>query len=150
MSQFLRALTHVKRLAVSDATLKSLSFAEDLLGNLPTFHNTKQLIMTSGETADKALIALLKAIPNLESLVFDMDPPCSDDEEEDYVAGNNADGELNLDNKDDDWKLDLRSMTTEECSDGNKPSSNKCAQCKGYLIMLCPLCNFIEVWSCII
>ncbi|XP_026413443.1 uncharacterized protein LOC113309242 isoform X3 [Papaver somniferum] len=63
--------------------------------------------MTSGETADKALIALLKAIPNLESLVFDMDPPCSDDEEEDYVAGNNADGELNLDNKDDDWKLDL-------------------------------------------
>ncbi|KAI3884814.1 hypothetical protein MKW92_024728, partial [Papaver armeniacum] len=71
ISQFLRALTHVKRLIVSDAMLQALSVADDLLENLPTFHNTKQLIMTEQKIADKALLALLKATPNLESLIFD-------------------------------------------------------------------------------
>lgn len=98
ISQFLRALTHVKRLAVSDATLEVLSFADNLLENLPTFYNTKQLVVTVGEIDDKAVIALLKAIPNLESLIFDMVPPCSDDEEEDDVGGDDVGGELNYDN----------------------------------------------------
>lgn len=54
--------------------------------------------MTVGEIDDKAVIALLKAIPNLESLIFDMVPPCSDDEEEDDVGGDDVGGELNYDN----------------------------------------------------
>ncbi|XP_026458108.1 F-box/LRR-repeat protein At4g14103-like isoform X2 [Papaver somniferum] len=103
ISQFLRALVNVKRLSVSGDTLQALSFAEDLLEKLPTFHNTKDLIVYEEVTADKALVALLKATPNLESLIF-YGPLPSDDEEEDYVAGSDADaaeGEDNHDSEDD-------------------------------------------------
>ncbi|KAI3884816.1 hypothetical protein MKW92_024730, partial [Papaver armeniacum] len=68
LSQFFRSLRHVKRLIVSDAVLQALSFAGNLLENLPTLHNTKQLIMTEAKIVDQALYVLLKATPNLESL----------------------------------------------------------------------------------
>ncbi|XP_026382074.1 F-box/LRR-repeat protein At4g14103-like isoform X2 [Papaver somniferum] len=101
--QFLRALTHVNRLIVFNAMLEALS-ADNLLENLPTFHNTKQLILRE-DIADKALIALLKATPNLESLVFDKIR--IDDAEEDDVAGNEAEETFNHDNEDDDWILNV-------------------------------------------
>ncbi|KAI3860258.1 hypothetical protein MKW92_017336, partial [Papaver armeniacum] len=76
-----------------------------------------ELTMLEEVTDDKALVALLKATPNLESLVFDKDPPdISDDEEEDDVAGSDADtakGEDNHGTEDDDWTLDM--VTYPEC-----------------------------------
>ncbi|KAI3858401.1 hypothetical protein MKW92_004684 [Papaver armeniacum] len=101
--QFLQALTCVKRLIIYDAMLQALS-ADNLLENLPTFHNTKQLILRE-DIADKALIALLKATPNLESLVFHKIR--TDDAEEDDVDGNEAEETFNHDNKDDDWILNV-------------------------------------------
>ncbi|XP_026384505.1 uncharacterized protein LOC113280074 [Papaver somniferum] len=68
-------------------------------------------------TDDKALVALLKATPNLESLVFEKDPPdISDDEEEHDVAGSDAEAAEDVDNhgtEDDDWTLDM--VTDPEC-----------------------------------
>ncbi|KAI3957578.1 hypothetical protein MKW92_027742, partial [Papaver armeniacum] len=117
ISQFLRAIANVEILSVSDDTLQALSFADDLLENLPTFHNAEKLTMLEEVTDDKALVALLKATPNLESLVFEKDPPdISDDEEEDDVAGSDAEaaeGEDNHGTEDDDWTLDM--VTDPEC-----------------------------------
>ncbi|KAI3972069.1 hypothetical protein MKW92_032887, partial [Papaver armeniacum] len=39
---------------------------------LPTFHNVKMLNISDEINTDEGLIALLKAAPNLESLVFEM------------------------------------------------------------------------------
>ncbi|KAI3923259.1 hypothetical protein MKW92_009046, partial [Papaver armeniacum] len=44
--------------------------AYDLSNNLLTFHNVKMLNISDTLTTDQGLIALLKAAPNLESLVF--------------------------------------------------------------------------------
>ncbi|KAI3972064.1 hypothetical protein MKW92_032882, partial [Papaver armeniacum] len=41
-----------------------------LSNNLLTFRNVKNLSISDHLTTDERLIALLKAIPNLESLVF--------------------------------------------------------------------------------
>lgn len=71
ISRFLRALTHVRRLSVSERTLQLLFFADNKLKNLPTFHNVKQLTITEEVDSHELFIALLKATPNLESLVFD-------------------------------------------------------------------------------
>ncbi|KAI3924873.1 hypothetical protein MKW98_031124, partial [Papaver atlanticum] len=43
-----------------------------LSNNLPTFHNVKMLNISDEINTDEGLIALLKAAPNLESLVFEM------------------------------------------------------------------------------
>ncbi|KAI3919021.1 hypothetical protein MKW92_025025 [Papaver armeniacum] len=130
ISQFLRALANIKRLSVSDDTLQALSFADDLLQRLPTFHNTMELIMFEEVTAHKALVALLKATPNLKLLIFNKTVLSDDEEEddadaadgennhgsEDDVAGSDADaveGEDNHDNEDDDWTHDM--VTDPEC-----------------------------------
>ncbi|KAI3966160.1 hypothetical protein MKW92_012315, partial [Papaver armeniacum] len=47
-----------------------LFFADVKLKNLPTFHNVKQLTITEEVDSHELLIAVLKATPNLESLVF--------------------------------------------------------------------------------
>ncbi|KAI3881854.1 hypothetical protein MKW92_023626, partial [Papaver armeniacum] len=44
--------------------------ANDLSNNLLTFHNVKRLRICDVLDTDEGLIALLKAVPNLESLVF--------------------------------------------------------------------------------
>ncbi|XP_026443273.1 F-box/LRR-repeat protein At3g59190-like [Papaver somniferum] len=105
ISQFLRALANIKRLFVSDDTLQALSFPDDLLQKLPTFHNTNELIMFEEVTAHKALVALLKATPNLKLLIFNK-TVLSDDEEENDAAGSDAvadaaNGENNHDSDDD-------------------------------------------------
>ncbi|XP_026399583.1 putative F-box/FBD/LRR-repeat protein At3g59240 [Papaver somniferum] len=129
ISQFLRALANAKHLSVSDDTLQALSFADDLLKKLPTFHNTKELIIYEKLTADKALVALLKETPNLESLVFHKPVPSDDEDEEEHdiagsdtvdaaeddgnkddAAGSDTDvddseGEDNHDSEDDDWMI---------------------------------------------
>ncbi|KAI3947145.1 hypothetical protein MKW92_035790, partial [Papaver armeniacum] len=43
----------------------------DLSDNLLKFHNVKMLKISDYLTTDEGLIALLQAVPNLESLVFD-------------------------------------------------------------------------------
>ncbi|OVA16880.1 F-box domain [Macleaya cordata] len=72
-------LSDVKSLIVSGETLEALSYANDLLIDLPTFNNLIHLGVTSQFqcSADKALFNLLEMAPNLESLVFDkVFPPC--------------------------------------------------------------------------
>ncbi|KAI3919023.1 hypothetical protein MKW92_025027 [Papaver armeniacum] len=94
ISQFFRALANVKHLYVSDDTLQALSFSNDLLEKLPTCHNAKKLTIFDEVTDDKALVALLQATPNLESLVFNKSlPPISDDEEEDDDTGSDDEEE---------------------------------------------------------
>lgn len=46
LSKFLRALSHVKHLTISDRTLQVLSFTHDLKNNLPTFNNLTKLNVT--------------------------------------------------------------------------------------------------------
>ncbi|KAI3951810.1 hypothetical protein MKW92_009208, partial [Papaver armeniacum] len=48
-----------------------LSVADDLLNNLPSYHNLHKLILTQEVTADKAVIVLLGKAPNLVSLDFE-------------------------------------------------------------------------------
>ncbi|RZC90936.1 hypothetical protein C5167_028768 [Papaver somniferum] len=69
-SQLLGALAHVKCLTVHNETLKAICSAYDLSNYLPTFHNVKMLKISDSITTDEGLIALLKGVPNLESLVF--------------------------------------------------------------------------------
>ncbi|KAI3831546.1 hypothetical protein MKX03_029504, partial [Papaver bracteatum] len=54
------------------SALQVLSFAEDLLTNLPTFYNLIQLEVLSVVKyyAHKTLFPLIQMAPNLESLVF--------------------------------------------------------------------------------
>ncbi|RZC76513.1 hypothetical protein C5167_000628 [Papaver somniferum] len=70
ISLLLRALAHVKRLTFSDSTLQAICSAYDLSNNLLSFHNVKVLNVSDVLTTDQGLIALLKAVPNLELLVF--------------------------------------------------------------------------------
>ncbi|RZC53064.1 hypothetical protein C5167_011920 [Papaver somniferum] len=114
ISGFLRALEHVKHLSISDETLQALSFADDRLNNLPTFHNVKQLTITEEVDTDEILYAVLKATPNVESLIFDrLITPCykeENEEEEECDNGNsksagdddgvhNDESEVNHDNE---------------------------------------------------
>ncbi|KAI3934342.1 hypothetical protein MKW92_015726, partial [Papaver armeniacum] len=43
----------------------------DRSNNLPTFHNAKKLIISNVMSSDQGLIGMLKAVPNLESLVIE-------------------------------------------------------------------------------
>ncbi|XP_026421639.1 F-box/LRR-repeat protein At3g59190-like [Papaver somniferum] len=70
LSKFLRALSHVKCVTISDRAIQVLSFTHDLKNNLPTFHNLTKLNVTLSATDYKALIALLESAPNLESVAF--------------------------------------------------------------------------------
>ncbi|XP_026384852.1 F-box/LRR-repeat protein At3g58900-like [Papaver somniferum] len=81
--KFLQALAHVMYLKISDRTLQVLSVADDLLNNLPSYHNLHNLILTQEVTADKAVIVLLEKAPNLVSLDFEVFYPPDPDEEED-------------------------------------------------------------------
>ncbi|KAI3948469.1 hypothetical protein MKW98_019219, partial [Papaver atlanticum] len=50
----------------SDLTLKAFRSANKML----TFHNVKMLTISRNLTTDQGQIALLNAVPNLESLIF--------------------------------------------------------------------------------
>lgn len=108
-SSFLQALSHVKRLSISDRVLQVLSCAEDLKNHLPTFHHLKQLNAEREASTDEALIALLKSAPNLESIVLNEFIPLSRrlgiKTQNSEGHGDNEDG-----NRDDDWDPDT--MTT--------------------------------------
>ncbi|KAI3876892.1 hypothetical protein MKW92_016917 [Papaver armeniacum] len=112
ISQFLRALVNVKRLSVSGDTLQALSFADDLLEKLPTFHNTKDLIIYEES---------LPSDDEEEDDVAGSDADASEGEDdhgsEDDIAGSDSDaseGEDNHGSENDDWTLDV--VTTDpEC-----------------------------------
>ncbi|OVA14306.1 F-box domain [Macleaya cordata] len=72
VTKLLRGLSNTKHLNISGETLEALSFADDLVNNLPTFHNLIQLDVTPEvqHSADKSLFGLLQIAPNLESLSF--------------------------------------------------------------------------------
>ncbi|XP_026402679.1 putative F-box/FBD/LRR-repeat protein At5g22670 [Papaver somniferum] len=72
VTKFLRQIVNVKHLKISGNTLEVLSFAEDLLTDLPTFYNLIQLEVLSVVKyyAHKTLFPLIQTAPNLESLVF--------------------------------------------------------------------------------
>ncbi|XP_026437205.1 F-box/LRR-repeat protein At4g14103-like [Papaver somniferum] len=95
-SKFLRALSYAKCLTLSHRTIKSLSYAEDLQNNLPTFHHLKDLTVELKADTDEVLVVLLQSAPNLESLVFDR-PPRRDDVVEGGDNQNNEDDSLELD-----------------------------------------------------
>ncbi|XP_026428082.1 F-box/FBD/LRR-repeat protein At1g78750-like [Papaver somniferum] len=65
-----RALAHVKCPTVYDLTLQAIYRVQRQLNNLLTFHNVKVLNIAEVLTTDQGLIALLKAVPNLESLAI--------------------------------------------------------------------------------
>lgn len=108
-SSFLQALSHVKRLSISDRVLRVLSCAADLKNHLPTFHHLKQLNAEREASTGEALIALLKSAPNLESIVLNEFIPLSRrlgiKTQNSEGHGDNEDG-----NRDDDWDPDT--MTT--------------------------------------
>ncbi|XP_026421611.1 F-box/LRR-repeat protein At4g14103-like isoform X1 [Papaver somniferum] len=70
ISKFLRALSHVKCLTISNGILEVLSFTHDLMKLFPAFDNLVKLHMIHTASNYKALIALLQLAPNLESLSF--------------------------------------------------------------------------------
>ncbi|KAI3948513.1 hypothetical protein MKW98_019263, partial [Papaver atlanticum] len=114
INQLLRAIAHVKCLTVSDLTLKAFRSANKML----TFHNVKMLTISRNLTTDQGLIALLNAVPNLESLVFtelntaiegDSDTDNEEDRDED---GNDEDGREEEDSDEED--------SDEEDSDDDK------------------------------
>ncbi|XP_026444319.1 F-box/LRR-repeat protein At4g14103-like [Papaver somniferum] len=68
LSQIFRALAHVKCLTVNVPP----SEEDNLLTNLPTYHNLKHLKVTGvPHDSDVRVIALLKVTPSLESLVIE-------------------------------------------------------------------------------
>ncbi|XP_026456625.1 F-box/LRR-repeat protein At2g29930-like [Papaver somniferum] len=107
-SRLLRALAHVKCLTVYNQTLKAICSSYDL----PTFHGVKVLKISDSITTDEGLIALVKAVPNLESVVFVQ--YMYDNEEVDVAdavkSDSNDSGEDKHDKEDDSWALDC--MTT--------------------------------------
>ncbi|XP_026440030.1 F-box protein At4g22280-like [Papaver somniferum] len=115
ISRLLQALAHVKCLTVNDLTLQAICSAYDLSNNLLTFCNVKMLKISDILTTDQGLIALLKAVPTLESLEFV--EYFSDEEENSEVdedGNDDAEGDGNDDNEDegdvsdtDSWPLDI-------------------------------------------
>ncbi|XP_026416136.1 FBD-associated F-box protein At4g10400-like [Papaver somniferum] len=73
LSLLLQALAHVKCLTVYDRAVQSIYSADDLSNNSLKLRGVKMLkIYDNLFATDQELIALLKALPNLESLVFQM------------------------------------------------------------------------------
>ncbi|XP_026443080.1 F-box/FBD/LRR-repeat protein At1g16930-like, partial [Papaver somniferum] len=66
------SLAHVKCLIVCNRTLQAICPRYYESNYLPTFYNVKMLNISDVINTDEGLIALLKAAPNLESLVFEM------------------------------------------------------------------------------
>ncbi|XP_026413575.1 uncharacterized protein LOC113309372 isoform X2 [Papaver somniferum] len=103
--------------------------------SLLTFHNVKMLNVSDVLTTDQGLIALLKAVPNLESLVFneyinDEREEDSDEDDEDDSEGaqedgdedddvDSVEGENNLGNEDEGDVSDAA-----ECDDKKEGESN--------------------------
>ncbi|KAI3954972.1 hypothetical protein MKW98_004975 [Papaver atlanticum] len=105
ISRLLRALAHVKCLTVYDCTLQAIYSTYGLSNNLLKLHNVKMLKISRALTSDQGLIALLKAVPNLESLVFDgrIDDELEDSDKDDGDDDHDADsvqGDNNQDNED--------------------------------------------------
>ncbi|KAI3924877.1 hypothetical protein MKW98_031128, partial [Papaver atlanticum] len=67
----------------------------NLSNNLPTFHNVKKLIISNVISSDQGLIGLLKAVPNLESLVIEEFMLDKIEEDSDSVEGDGDDDNKN-------------------------------------------------------
>ncbi|XP_026389343.1 F-box/LRR-repeat protein At4g14096-like [Papaver somniferum] len=111
--KFVRTLSRVNYLSISDRTLQILSIANGFVRNLPTYHYLFKLNLTQKTTTDNALIAFLKTAPNLEFKGFtddEVDDEDNDEGEDNHdIEDNNfgtAEGEDNNDKGNNAWEID--------------------------------------------
>ncbi|XP_026444483.1 F-box/LRR-repeat protein At4g14103-like [Papaver somniferum] len=114
--KFVRTLSRVNYLSISDRTLQILSITDGFVRNLPMYHYLFKLNLTKKTTTDGALIVFLKTAPNLEIMEFkgftddEIDGEDNDEGEDNHdIEDNNfgtAEGENNNDKGNNAWEID--------------------------------------------
>ncbi|XP_026424577.1 F-box/LRR-repeat protein At4g14103-like isoform X2 [Papaver somniferum] len=102
-----------------------------LSDNLPKFHNVKLLSISGSVSTNEGLIALLKVVPNLESLVIeqDMDDEIEEDSDEDDENGSDSaeedgDDEDGSDSAEEDGDDEDENNNAEEDGDDEDENNN--------------------------
>ncbi|XP_026424578.1 F-box/LRR-repeat protein At3g26922-like isoform X3 [Papaver somniferum] len=116
---------------IVDAPRLYICITSYLSDNLPKFHNVKLLSISGSVSTNEGLIALLKVVPNLESLVIeqDMDDEIEEDSDEDDENGSDSaeedgDDEDGSDSAEEDGDDEDENNNAEEDGDDEDENNN--------------------------